>query len=105
MIESQIDALIDRELKSISYSNSIDVECFKGHRIKPRLTKVCLDSDGLNWKDCYLVTEHNGANDSPYRVIFDPEHNMFAREIMLQNGVTHYLGRYPDLETLLDDFA
>jgi len=105
MIESQIDELIDRELKSISYPNSIDVQCFKSHRIKPCLINVCLDCDGINWKDCYLVTEHNGINDSPYRVIFDPEHNMFAREITLQNAVALYLGRYPGLEALLDDFA
>jgi len=105
MIERDIDALIDEELESFTYAHTVDVKCFKDHRIKPRTIRLCMDFDGVEWKDCYLLTDHNDIDDSPYRAAFDPEYGKFVREITLEDGTPHYLGRYPNLESLVDDFA
>jgi hypothetical protein len=66
---------------------------------------VSLNTEGREWCECYLITEHNGKDDSPYRVAFDPNHKEFVREVTLENDIPHYLGRYPSLEDLVDEFA
>lgn len=105
MIENDIEALIDEELEGFTYAHPVDVKCFKEHRIKPRAIRLCLDVEGNEWKECYLVTDHNDKNDSPYRAAFDPEYGEFVREITLEDGTPHYLGRYETLECLVDQFA
>ena len=105
MIEQDIEALINEELEKFTDAHPVDVACFKSHRIKPIPIMLYLDTNGTEWKECYLLTDHNGIDDSPYRAAFDPEFGKFVREITLENGSPYYLGRYPDLESLVDEFA
>ncbi|HAS6022006.1 TPA: hypothetical protein I7136_23390 [Vibrio vulnificus] len=105
MIENDIDALIDEELKCFTHAHPIDVKCFIEHRIKPRAIQLCMDLEGKEWRECYLITDHNNVEDSPYRAAFDPKYDQFVREITLENGIPHYLGSYPNLESLVDEFA
>lgn len=105
MIEQDIEAIINKEIEHFTYAHPIDVKCFKDHLIKPQLIRLCLDLEGKEWKECYLVTDHNGIDDSPYRAAYDPEHGMFVREITLEDGTPLYLGRYKSLECFIDQFA
>ena len=105
MIEAEIEEIIDKELASFTFASPADVKCFIDHRIKPKPIRLSLDTEGSEWCECYLVTEHNGKNDSSYRAAFDPKHKEFVREVTLENGIPHYLGRYPSLEDLVDEFA
>ena len=105
MTEVELELLIEGELAACANSNTADIDCFKAHRIKPEMVSLCLDQEERKWVECYLVTNHNGTNDSPYRVAFDPAHMQFVKETTLENGTPLYLGRYPDLESLLDGYS
>jgi len=105
MIEAKIDEIIDKQLAKLSFVSAIDIKCFVDHRIKPKPIRLSLDTEGNEWRECYLITDHNGKDDSPYRAAFDPKYNKFVREVTLENDIPHYLGRYPTLEDLVDEFA
>ncbi len=105
MIEQQINELIDEELQGLNHIDATDLQCFIEHRIQPSLIELSLDISGQKWKSCYLLTEHNGENDSAYRAAFDPETGHFVRELTLADGTPHYLSRHSDLEAIIDAFA
>ncbi|WP_115717620.1 hypothetical protein [Gallaecimonas mangrovi] len=104
-MEEEIAYIIDEEIKKLTYLSEIDLQCFLAHRIKPRRVMLSTKNDGSDWVECYLVTDHNGVNDSPFRIGYDPSYKQFIREVLIENDVSLYLGRYPDLESALDDFA
>lgn len=105
MIEDEIERQMKKEISGFTYVDPADVACFLEHRVRPIAVRLCLDTKGVGWCGCYLVTDHSGSNDSPYRAAYDPAYKSFVREITLDNGVAHYVGRYPDLESLVDGFA
>ena len=105
MNENELNKLIDEEISNFTWAKQVDTDCFVRHRIQPRPIKLALDTDGKILVECMLVTDHNGKDDSPYRVAYDPEHGQFVREVTLKNGVFHYIGRFPSLEDLVDEFA
>jgi hypothetical protein len=105
MIERSIQELVDEEVSTFSFAHEIDVECFLSHRIFPKPISLCMDFERKEWRECYLVTDHNGLDDSPYRMAFDPECGQFVREITLEDGTPHYLVRGKCLEDLVDLFA
>ena len=105
MIELELEQLIETEMEKFTFASEVDIECFNRHRIKPKKIKLYLDQDGNEWTECFLITEHNGENDSPYRAAYDPKHSKFVRELTMDNNIPHYLGRYQSLEDLVDDFA
>ena len=64
------------------------------HLIRPRKITLSLDSDGNTSKDFWLVTDHNGKDDSSYRVVYDAEEQAFGLEVTLETGVEWYMGTY-----------
>jgi hypothetical protein len=105
MTSNELTKIIDQEISTFSYAHPIDIACFVDHRITPKPIKLCADLEGKEWGDYLLITEHNGIDDSPYRAAFDLEHGEFVREITLNNGQAHCLGRYSSLEDMVDTFA
>jgi hypothetical protein len=91
MIEQDIEALIDKSLAAFTYAHDIDIKCFKDHRIQPTPILLSMDTHGAEWKECYLITNHNKINDSSFRAAFDQSIGKFVREVTLENGIAHYL--------------
>ena len=64
------------------------------HLVEPHLRKFSVDHDGSSFKHFWLVTDHNGENDSSYRIVFDGEQEVFGLECTLESGVEWYMGSY-----------
>jgi hypothetical protein len=76
---------------------------FAAHRISPRVASLARNSDGTDLINVWLITDHTGDNDSPYRVYFDESKNRFGRECLLDTGVPLLLGVFPTLLDVLDE--
>jgi len=64
------------------------------HLIQPRKVNLSLDSEGNTSKDFWLITEHNGKDDSSYRVVYDADEQVFGLEVTLETGIEWYMGAY-----------
>jgi hypothetical protein len=64
------------------------------HLIAPRQVRFALDANGTSIKDLWLVSDHVGANDSSYRIVYDDETDAFGLECTLDSGVEWYMGNY-----------
>lgn len=64
------------------------------HLIAPRQVRLALDAEGTSFKDLWLVTNHVGANDSSYRIVYNDEADAFGLECTLATGVEWYMGNY-----------
>jgi hypothetical protein len=64
------------------------------HLIQPRKINLSIDSDGNTSKDFWLVTDHNGKDDSSYRVVYDADEKIFGLEVTLETGIEWYMGAY-----------
>ncbi|HYX72065.1 MAG TPA: hypothetical protein VE732_04785 [Nitrososphaera sp.] len=64
------------------------------HLTQPRRCILSLDSDGNSLKDFWLVTDHNGKEDSSYRVVYDADEQVFGLEVTLESGIEWYMGAY-----------
>ena len=64
------------------------------HLIQPRKINLSLDSEGNASKDFWLVTDHNGQDDSSYRVVYDNGEQVFGLEVTLDTGIEWYMGGY-----------
>jgi hypothetical protein len=62
------------------------------HLIQPRKIKLSLDSDGHTSNDFWLITDHNGKDDSSYRVVYDADEQVFGLEVTLETGIEWYMG-------------
>ena len=62
--------------------------------ISPRQVRFAIDANSTSFKDLWLVTNHIGANDSSYRVVYDNETDAFGLECTLDSGVEWYMGNY-----------
>ena len=64
------------------------------HLVEPRLLTFSVDHDGSSFRQFWLVTDHNGEQDSSYRIVFDGEQGVFGLECTLDSGVEWYMGSY-----------
>jgi hypothetical protein len=64
------------------------------HLISPRQVRLAIDTNGTSFKDLWLVTNHSGANDSSYRIVYDDETDAFGLECTLDSGVEWYMGNF-----------
>ena len=64
------------------------------HLIVPREVRLAIDANGTSFKNLWLTTDHVGANDSSYRVVYDDETDAFGLECTLDSGVEWYMGSY-----------
>jgi len=64
------------------------------HLIVPRQVRFALDPNGTAFKDLWLVTDHNGVNDSSYRIVYDQETDEFGLECTMDSGIEWYMGNY-----------
>jgi hypothetical protein len=64
----------------------------RDHLIEPRLVRFAVDSDGLKYKDVWLVTDHVGSEDTSYRVVYDPSDGNFGLEMTTIDGIEWYMG-------------
>jgi hypothetical protein len=62
------------------------------HLVEPRLSKLSIDRNGSSFKLFWLVTDHNGEQDSSYRIVYDGEQEVFGLECTLVSGVEWYMG-------------
>ncbi len=64
------------------------------HIIAPRLEQLAADPEGHTNVSVWLVTDHTGASDSSYRVVYDPARSAFGLECTLESGVRWYMGAH-----------
>ena len=103
MLTNELQIRIDTEVARFSWISSIEMQWFAQHRVEPRSILLAADDEGNDKVECLLLTDHTGANDSSYRVIYNPVQAQFGRELELENGTSLLLGYYPDLEHTLDE--
>src|SRR5258706_728437 len=101
--ESEVSARVDAAAQAFDWLSAEYREWFDAHRIEPRLISLAHDSDGASREDFWLLTDHTGSNDSPYRIVFDPNLSRFGRECLLNTDLPLFLGRYPSLQDALDE--
>ena len=70
--------------------------------MSPRLIELCTDLKTHETAQLWLVTDHNGHNDSGYRVVYDPEVDMFGIETQIQNGPSYLLGLHGSFEDTIE---
>jgi hypothetical protein len=75
---------------------------FVAHRATPREIQASTDLDGSQYIGVWLVTDHTGAEDSAYRVVYDSTVDAFGIVTDLQTGVSWYLGSYGSLVAVVE---
>ena len=75
----------------------------QAHRVEPRQFTVFRETDGSGPMSVWLVTDHNGTDDSSYRIIYDPVSCEYGCECLLENDVPYLIGMYGDLKSAVED--
>jgi hypothetical protein len=78
---------------------------FDNHRIEPRLVSLAVTADGSKVEDFWLLTDHNGSDDSSYRIVYDVRNERFGHECLLSSDVPLFLGAFPSLQDALDEIV
>ena len=65
------------------------------HLIVPRAHELCTNRDHGTRETVWLITDHTGAGDAPFRIVFDGL--AFGLEITLEDGVSYLVHRSPSL--------
>jgi hypothetical protein len=63
----------------------------RAHLIEPRFVVLCTDPDVGTCAGFWLVTDHMGIEDAPFRVVSDG--TVFGLEITLDDGVSYLVHR------------
>ena len=98
-IVSRISNLVESEIHTLAPHHKL---WFEEHLIVPHQIDLSLKDNGEGEITLWLVTDHVGNNDSSYRIVYDPEHDMFGLEVTIENGVNWYMGRYGNLLTVVN---
>ena len=64
------------------------------HLITPRKVFLFTDPEGNYKKEFWLVTDHNGHEDSNYRLVYDATEECFGLENTLNTGIEWMMGLY-----------
>jgi hypothetical protein len=75
----------------------------RNHLVEPRLSRLSLDHNGSSFKHFWLVTDHNGEQDSSYRIVYDGEQEVFGLECTLDSGVEWLMGSYGSLSDTVEN--
>ena len=86
------DDILQMVLESLSKISDKRRAWLDKHLITPREITLWLQDDRQAQKNLWLVTDHTGVNDSPYRIVFDEPNNMFGLEMTSDDGTEFYLG-------------
>ena len=78
-------------------------EWAEAHLVPPTKQIFAMDTDGRSEKEFWLITDHNGTNDSGYRVVFDDEKQLFGLETTLQNKIAWYMGLYGSFQEAVEN--
>jgi len=62
-----------------------------------------MDPDGGEESSLGLITDHNGTNDSGYRIVFDEECQRFGLATTLQSGTAWYMGLYGSFDETVEN--
>jgi len=100
---ADILAKIEAGVSEFTWLSAAERAWFAAHRILPRPVSLAEDSEGTKWEEFWLVTEHTGADDSSFRIVYDDGREGFGRECLLDTDVPLFLGVYPTLEDALDE--
>lgn len=76
---------------------------FESHRIAPKAVSLAHDSDGKSTEMYWLITDHNGNNDSSFRIYYDESKDRFGRECLLESEIPLVLGVFPSLLSVVED--
>ena len=93
-IENDVDRLLE--------SDSIYLEWFQNHLIKPKKVKLSIDVDGIVLKEFILITDHKNLEDSSYRIAFNMDTGYYGLECTLESGINWYMGDYGELDETIE---
>ena len=79
------------------------MEWAETHLIPPSKQFFSVDLDSDCRKGLWLVTDHNGTNDSSYRIVFDDEMQMFGLETTMQDETAWYMGPYGSFQETVEN--
>lgn len=77
-------------------------EWAEAHLVSPRKQEFASDPDGNETTQLWLVTDHNGNNDSSCRIVFDDEESMFGLEMTLQDGTNWFMRLYGSFDQTVE---
>jgi len=72
------------------------------HLITPRAIQLFVGLASDVRREFWLVTDHTGADDSSYRVIYDAEENLFGLAVTLDDGRACLLGLHRSFAESVD---
>lgn len=75
----------------------------QSHKIPPRKISLSRKTDGSSAEEFWLVTDHTGADDASFRVVFDDVAGRYGIECAILNSVSLFSGyRATLLEAITD---
>jgi hypothetical protein len=89
--ETRIRELVQADLPNLAPHLRAWAEA---HLTAPRQETFSENPEGIKPITLWLVTDNTGAEDSPYRVVFDPEEDKFGLEMELQDETHWFMGLY-----------
>ena len=92
-IRKHVEDLVSKDLTKIPEDLR---EWVRAHLIDPRRVMLSVDMDGEQYEEFRLITDHSGHNDSPCRIVYHEEGDVFGLEQTLENGVEWFMGFYGD---------
>jgi hypothetical protein len=64
----------------------------QSHRIAPRKISLSRKTDGGNSEDFWLITDHTGADDAAFRVVYDDVTARYGIECAILNSISLFIG-------------
>lgn len=75
----------------------------QSHKIPPRRISLSRKTDGSNSEEFWLVTDHTGADDSSFRLVYDDVIGRYGIECAILNSISLFIGfRATLLEAITD---
>ncbi len=92
-----------KELTSFSNLHGITLESLKGNLVTPPVLKRYVsDSDPTSDEfDLWLVLEEDPINNNGYKIVYDPESQMYGLATRTQDDKDFFLGLYGNLQKAL----
>jgi hypothetical protein len=75
----------------------------QSHKIAPRKVSLSRKTDGGGSEDFWLVTDHTGADDSSFRVVYDDDAAKYGIECAILNSVSLFIGYRASLVEAITD--
>jgi hypothetical protein len=75
----------------------------RSHLTPPKAISLARKTDGGNAEQFWLVTDHNGQDDAPFRVVYDDVARRYGIECTIQNNVCLFAGFRSSLAQAVTD--